>query len=152
MKNLKFMLSLVICFMLSPAVFALNDETKELKIEIEVVDFEKQASQDAAFESNANFNFDVKILKSFGLDQLQPTQKTQLIKFEMISNMISKNQNLLNKQLTNSEKNFTYKNLLQKRVKLIRLKFERIYSNKLKNLKAINSRFSLIHIDPGLRK
>ena len=146
MKNLKFMLSLVICFMLSPAVFALNDETKELKIE--VVDFEKQASQDAAFESNANFNFDVKILESFGLDQLQPTQKTQLIKFQMIS----KNQNLLTKRLTNSEKNFTYKNLLQKRVKLIRLKFERIYSNKLKNLKAINLRFSLIHIDPGLRK
>ena len=150
MKNLKFMLSLVICFMLSPAVFALNDETKELKIE--VVDFEKQASQDATFENFADFNFDVKILESFGLDQLQPTQKTQLIKFQMISNMISKNQNLLTKRLTNSEKNFTYKNLLQKRVKLIRLKFERIYSNKLKNLKAINSRFSLIHIDPGLRK
>ena len=150
MKNLKFMLSLVICFMLSPAVFALNDETKELKIE--VVDFEKQASQDATFENFADFNFDVKISESFGLDQLQPTQKTQLIKFQMISNMISKNQNLLNKRLTNSEKNFTYKNLLQKRVKLIRLKFERIYSNKLKNLKAINSRFSLIHIDPGLRK
>jgi len=146
MKNLKFMLSLVICFMLSPAVFALNDETKELKIE--VVDFEKQASQDATFESNADFNFDLKILKSFGLDQLQPTQKTQLIKFEINS----ENEILLNKRLTNSEKNFTYKNLLQKRVKLIRLKFERIYSNKLKNLKAINSRFSLIHIDPGLRK
>ena len=150
MKNLKFMLSLVICFMLSPAVFALNDETKELKIE--VVDFEKQASQDATFENFADFNFDVKILESFGLDQLQPTQKTQLIKFQMISNMISKNQNLLTKRLTNSEKNFTYKNLLQKRVKLIRLKFERIYSNKLKNLKAINSKLSLIHIDPGLRK
>ena len=146
MKNLKFMLSLVICFMLSPAVFALNDETKELKIE--VVDFEKQASQDATFENFADFNFDVKILESFGLDQLQPTQKTQLIKFQMIS----KNQNLLTKRLTNSEKNFTYKNLLQKRVKLIRLKFERIYSNKLKNLKAINSKLSLIHIDPGLRK
>ena len=150
MKNLKFMLLLVICFMLSPAVFALNDETKELKIE--VVDFEKQASQDATFENFADFNFDVKILESFGLDQLQPTQKTQLIKFQMISNMISKNQNLLTKRLTNSEKNFTYKNLLQKRVKLIRLKFERIYSNKLKNLKAINSKLSLIHIDPGLRK
>jgi len=150
MKNLKFMLSLVICFMLSPAVFALNDETKELKIE--VVDFEKQASQDATFENFADFNFDVKILESFGLDQLQPTQKTQLIKFQMISNMISKNQNLLTKRLTNSEKNFTYKNLLQKRVKLIRLKFERIYSNKLKNLKAINLKFSFIHIDPGLRK
>ena len=150
MKNLKFMLSLVICFMLSPAVSALNDETKELKIE--VVDFEKQASQDATFENFADFNFDVKILESFGLDQLQPTQKTQLIKFQMISNMISKNQNLLTKRLTNSEKNFTYKNLLQKRVKLIRLKFERIYSNKLKNLKAINSKLSLIHIDPGLRK
>ena len=146
MKNLKFMLSLVICFMLSPAVSALNDETKELKIE--VVDFEKQVSQDAAFESNADFNFDVKILESFGLDQLQPMQKTQLIKFQMIL----KNQNLLNKRLTNSKKNFTYKNLLQKRVKLIRLKFERIYSNKLKNLKAINSKLSLIHIDPGLRK
>jgi len=146
MKNLKFMLLLVICFMLSPAVFALNDETKELKIE--VVDFEKQASQDATFENFADFNFDVKILESFGLDQLQPTQKTQLIKFQMIS----KNQNLLTKRLTNSEKNFTYKNLLQKRVKLIRLKFERIYSNKLKNLKAINSKLSLIHIDPGLRK
>ena len=150
MKNLKFMLSLVICFMLSPAVFALNDETKELKIE--VVDFEKQASQDATFENFADFNFDVKISESFGLDQLQPTQKTQLIKFQMISNMISKNQNLLTKRLTNSEKNFTYKNLLQKRVKLIRLKFERIYSNKLKNLKAINLKFSFIHIDPGLRK
>jgi len=150
MKNLKFMLLLVICFMLSPAVFALNDETKELKIE--VVDFEKQASQDATFENFADFNFDVKILESFGLDQLQPTQKTQLIKFQMISNMISKNQNLLTKRLTNSEKNFTYKNLLQKRVKLIRLKFERIYSNKLKNLKAINLKFSFIHIDPGLRK
>ena len=150
MKNLKFMLLLVICFMLSPAVFALNDETKELKIE--VVDFEKQASQDATFENFADFNFDVKILESFGLDQLQPTQKTQLIKFQMISNMISKNQNLLTKRLTNSEKNFTYKNLLQKRVKLIRLKFERIYSNKLKNLKAINSNCNIPHIDPGLRK
>ena len=150
MKNLKFMLSLVICFMLSPAVFALNDETKELKIE--VVDFEKQASQDATFENFADFNFDVKILESFGLDQLQPTQKTQLIKFQMISNMISKNQNLLTKRLTNSEKNFTYKNLLQKRVKLIRLKFERIYSNKLKNLKAINSKLSLMRIDLGFQK
>ena len=146
MKNLKFMLSLVICFMLSPAVSALNDETKELKIE--VVDFEKQVSQDAAVESNADFNFDVKILESFGLDQLQPMQKTQLIKFQMIL----KNQNLLNKRLTNSKKNFTYKNLLQKRVKLIRLKFERIYSNKLKNLKAINSNCNIPHIDPGLRK
>jgi hypothetical protein len=123
MKNLKFMLSLVICFMLSPAVFALNDEKKELKIE--VVDFEKQVSQDATFENFADFNFDVKILKSFGLDQLQPTQKTQLIKFQMIS----KNQNLLTKRLTNSEKNFTYK-----------------------NLKAINLKFSFIHIDPGLQK
>lgn len=146
MKNLKFMLSLVIYFMLSPAVFALNDERKELKIE--VVDFEKQASQDATFKNFADFNFDVKILESFGLDPLQPTQKTQLIKFEMIS----KNQNLLNKRLTNSEKTFTYKNLLEKRSKLIRLKFERIYSNEIKNLKAINSKLSLIHIDPGLQK
>jgi len=150
MKNLKFMLSLVICFMLSPAVFALNDEKKELKIE--VVDFEKQAPQDDTFENFADFNFDVKILESFGLDQLQPTQKTQLIKFQMISNMISKNQNLLTKRLTNSKKNFTYKNLLEKRSKLIRLKFERIYSNEIKNLKAINLRFSLIHIDSGLQK
>jgi len=78
MKNLKFMLSLVICFMLSPAVFALNDETKQLKIE--VVDFEKQASQDATFENFADFNFDVKILESFGLDQLQPTQKNAINK------------------------------------------------------------------------
>jgi len=123
MKNLKFMLSLVICFMLSPAVFALNDETKELKIK--VVDFEKQASQDATFENFADFNFDVKILEFFELDQLQPTQKTQLIKFQMIS----KNQNLLNKLLNNSEKTL-----------------------KLKNLKAINLKLSLIHIDPGLRK
>jgi len=127
MKNLKFMLSLVICFMLSPAVFALNDETKELKIE--VVDFEKQASQDATFENFADFNFDVKISESFGLDQLQPTQKTQtmqLIKFKKIY----KNQNLLDKPvINNSEKTL-----------------------KLKNLKAINSKFSIIHIDPGLRK
>jgi hypothetical protein len=117
------MLSLVICFMLSPAVFALNDETKELKIE--VVDFEKQASQDATFENFADFNFDVKILESFGLDQLQPTQKTQLIKFEINS----ENEILLNKRLNNSKK-ILY----------------------IKNLKAINSRFSLIYIDPGLRK
>ena len=127
MKNLKFMLSLVICFMLSPAVFALNDETKELKIE--VVDFEKQASLDATFENFADFNFDVKISESFGLDQLQPTQKTQtmqLIKFKKIY----KNQNLLDKPvINNSEKTL-----------------------KLKNLKAINSKFSIIHIDPGLRK
>ena len=127
MKNLKFMLLLVICFMLSPAVFALNDETKELKIE--VVDFEKQASQDATFENFADFNFDVKISESFGLDQLQPTQKTQtmqLIKFKKIY----KNQNLLDKPvINNSEKTL-----------------------KLKNLKAINSKFSIIHIDPGLRK
>jgi len=127
MKNLKFMLSLVICFMLSPAVFALNDETKELKIE--VVDFEKQASLDPTFENFADFNFDVKISESFGLDQLQPTQKTQtmqLIKFKKIY----KNQNLLDKPvINNSEKTL-----------------------KLKNLKAINSKFSIIHIDPGLRK
>ena len=121
------MLSLVICFMLSPAVFALNDETKELKIE--VVDFEKQASLDPTFENFADFNFDVKISESFGLDQLQPTQKTQtmqLIKFKKIY----KNQNLLDKPvINNSEKTL-----------------------KLKNLKAINSKFSIIHIDPGLRK
>jgi len=123
MKNLKFMLLLVICFMLSPAVFALNDETKELKIE--VVDFEKQASQDATFENFADFNFDVKILESFGLDQLQPTQKTQLIKFEINS----ENEILLNKRLNNSKK-ILY----------------------IKNLQAINSKLYLIHINPGLRK
>ena len=123
MKNLKFMLSLVICFMLSPAVFALNDETKQLKIE--VVDFEKQASQDATFENFADFNFDVKILESFGLDQLHPTQKTQLIKFEINS----ENEILLNKRLNNSKK-ILY----------------------IKNLQAINSKLYLIHINPGLRK
>jgi hypothetical protein len=123
MKNLKFMLLLVICFMLSPAVFALNDETKELKIE--VVDFEKQASQDATFENFADFNFDVKILESFGLDQLHPTQKTQLIKFEINS----ENEILLNKRLNNSKK-ILY----------------------IKNLQAINSKLYLIHINPGLRK
>ena len=123
MKNLKFMLLLVICFMLSPAVFALNDETKELKIE--VVDFEKQSSQDATFENFADFNFDVKILESFGLDQLHPTQKTQLIKFEINS----ENEILLNKRLNNSKK-ILY----------------------IKNLQAINSKLYLIHINPGLRK
>jgi len=123
MKNFKFMLFLAVCFLLSPAVFALNDETKHL--EIEVVDFEKQASQDATFESNTDFNFDVKILESFGLDQLQPTQKTQLIKFEINS----ENEILLNKRLTNSKKTL-----------------------KLKNLKAINSKLSLMRIDPVFQK
>ena len=115
------MLFLAVCFLLSPAVFALNDETKHL--EIEVVDFEKELSLDNAFQNS--FDFDLKILESLGLDQLQPMQETQLIKFEINS----ENEILLNKRLTNSKKTL-----------------------KLKNLKAINSKLSLMRIDPVFQK